>query len=67
MMASLRKVHANLLCIVSVAHSPLEVEDEFRESRKSTAMMQRARGDEEDVARSSATRIEGELVVNRPL
>ena len=66
-MISLCRGHANLLRIIPTAHDPLEIEGGSRKSRKLTATMKRARGDEEHVARSSVTRIEGELAVCRPL
>ena len=64
-MSSLHRGLVCLLCIVPIAHNPLEVEGEFRKSRKLTATMQRARGDEDDVEMTSGTYLEGELVVRR--
>ena len=60
--------HGDLGCIFPIAGGPLEVEGEFRKSRKSTATMQRARGDQyKDVERTSRTYVEGGLAVCRPL
>ena len=59
--------HDNRVRIVPLAHDPLEVEGGFRKSRKSAATMQRARGDEEDVERTSGTYLEGEVAVRRSL
>ena len=65
--AYLRRCHANLLCIVSIDHDPLEVDGKLRKSRNLAATIEGTRGDHEEVAMTSGTYLEGEMAICRSL
>ena len=67
-MSSLRRGHANLLCIVPIKYDPQpRLRANFGKVANRPLTMKRARGDQHEVTMRSRTYVEGELAVRRSL